>query len=517
MNLSQETLALIKGLRKDVTTAGIATGTGLNFFYLEQQAKNIYPVFYPILASTPRVNPMFNGMKVGGLATNWKAIVGIDAGGYPAVSEGNRNSFMNVTERNYASTYKFLGKDIQTSFQAQQTGLGLDDNIALSQLSLLNALLNDEERMILYGNSGPASVGGNGYALGTTGTPTSVQSNVTGANVTASAQNYVFCVALTPWGVQLATSTGVRLPFVRTNADGSQDTINGGTAIRSAVANSVVTDGTHKSITASVTASVGAAGYAWYLNQAANTASGAYFVGVTSTPTVIITVTPPTTNQQANAVDATSSKDLTTDNSYNLLDFDGITTWHFGTFGSSQPAYLADMGGAGFTSNGDGTIKEFEDCADFLWKNYKASVDKIYTGGSLIQSASRAVMTGASTTGAQRLIIERGGDGSVAGGQIIRTYHWKYSTSGAPKDVQVVTHPWLPDGMVLFDINNNPYPAAGDAIPAVRRIVSLEDHFSIKWPYRKLQHEIGVYCFETMQHYLPFCGGILTGVANKVN
>ncbi len=50
--------------------------------------------------------------------------------------------------------------------------------------------------------------------------------------------------------------------------------------------------------------------------------------------------------------------------------------------------------------------------------------------------------------------------------------------------------------------------------PAVRRIATLEDHFSIKWPYRRLQHEVGVYCFETLQHYLPFSIGILTGVGN---
>src|SRR6185437_6811498 len=104
MNISEETLALLKGLRKDTTTAGISIATGLNYFYLEPQAKNIYPVFYPLLASTPRVNPMFNGMRVGGTAVNWKAVVGIDAVGYPAVSEGNRNAYMNITERDYSST-----------------------------------------------------------------------------------------------------------------------------------------------------------------------------------------------------------------------------------------------------------------------------------------------------------------------------------------------------------------------------------------------------------------------------
>ena len=517
MNLSEETLALIKGLRKDTTTQGIGIGTGLNFYYLEPKAKNIYPVFYPLLASTPRVNPMFNGMKIGGSAVNWKAIVGIDAGGYPAISEGNRNAFMNLTTRNYASTYKYLGKDTEVSFQAQQTGLGFDDNIALSQLAMLNALLNDEERMLAFGNSGPASVGGNGYALGTTSTPVIAQSNVTGANVTASAQNYVFAVALTPWGVTLAGSTGVKLPFLRTNADGSTDIINGGTGVISAVSNSVVTDSSHKSITVTVPATVGAVGYAFYLNQAANTKSGAYFVGVSPYPGIVITATPPTTNQQANATDSGSNKDLTTDNSYNLLDFDGITTWGFGTSGSSQPAFLADAGGKGFTSNGDGTIAEFEAVADYLWLNYKISIDAIYLGGTLIQAASKAVLTSSSGPGAQRLIIDRDGSGATIGGQIVSDYNWKYSSTATRKVVPMRAHPWIPQGVVLFDITTNPYPAAGDAIPAVRRIVSLEDHFSIKWPYRKLQHELGVYAFETLEHYIPFGMGIYTGFSNTVN
>src|ERR1039458_1485537 len=86
-NLSTETLDLLKGLRKDVTTQGLSIATNLNFYFLEPQAKNIYPVFYPLLASIPRVNPMFNGQRVGGTGVNWKSIVGIDAGGYPSLSD----------------------------------------------------------------------------------------------------------------------------------------------------------------------------------------------------------------------------------------------------------------------------------------------------------------------------------------------------------------------------------------------------------------------------------------------
>lgn len=507
MSLSQATLERIRSLRKDNSTTGITTGTGLNFYYLEPTAKNLYPVFYPILATTPRANPMFGGQKVGGLGVNWKAIVGIDQGGYPAISEGNRNAFMKFKERDYYSAYKSLGKDTQVSFQAEQTGLGFEDNIALAQLSELNALLNDEERMVLFGNSGS---GGNGFQLGTTPTPVCA-TTTTGGTVATGLTCYLFCVALTAWGAYLATSTGVQTPFTRTNADGSQDVINGGTAAVSAVSNSASTSTNASTITGTVAAVNGAVAYAWYVNTTDNTAANAVFSQVTPYPKVTITALPAGTNQKANATG------LSTDNSANALDFDGMLTWTFGAATSSQPSYVKDLGGAGLTSNGDGSIAEFETVLDYLWQNYKITVDKIYVGGALIGAVSKAIMTAAAGPGAQRMVFESNAAGQLVGGTKVVQYRSKYSTSGAAKVLDVMTHPWLPDGVIYFDLINNPYPAAGNSIPAVRRIMSLEDHFSIKWPYRKLQHELGVYCFETLQNYIPFGTAVLTGVANKVN
>jgi hypothetical protein len=530
MNRLEEMMALVKSLKKDVTTSGVATTTGLNFYYLEQKAKEIYPVFYPLLQSIPRANPMFNGMRVGGTAVNWKALVGIDANGYPAVSEGNRNAYMKFTERDYSSTYKFLGKDTNVSFQAQQTGLGFEDNIALAQVAMLNALLNDEERMVLYGNSGPSGSGGNnGFALGTT--PTPVGTNVTTGGAIANATTLtVYCIALTGWGIQLSTAVGLSLPFTRSNADGSQDQINGGTAIISAAATGIVaTANTTTHVTMKVAAVVGALGYAWYVGTAAGTAN-AKFAGITGFPVADINdgVTAASvgsgtslpylgvaTPQLANASNAIGS--FTTDWSYNNLDFDGLLTWTANAASAAQPSYWKDLGGLGLTSNGDGTIKEFEDVADFLWNSYKLTYDKIYLGGNLVNAVSKGIMTAAAGPGAQRITFESNNAGQIVGGSKVVQYRSKYSTTGAAKVVDVVTHPWLPAGVVYFDLINNPYPAAGGAIPSVRRIMSLEDHFSIKWPYRNLRHELGVYCFETIEHYIPFGTASLTGVANKVN
>lgn len=317
----------------------------------------------------------------------------------------------------------------------------------------------------------------------------------------------------------MASSTAVKLPFTRTNADGSQDVINGGTSVISAVSNSVVTDSTHTSIKASVTPTNGAVAYAWFLSQNASpTTANAYLSQISSTSATVLTVYS-NTNQAANAQSSTVSGaagNLTADHSANSLDFDGLLTWCFNQVGGSSPSYVKDLAGAGFTSNGDGTIAEWEAVADYLWNNYKISIDAIYLGGTLIQAASKAILTSSSGPGAQRIILDRGPKGEITGGQIVSEYNWKYSGTATRKVVPVRPHPWLPQGVVYFDLTTNPYPAAGNAIPAVRRIVSLEDHFSIKWPYRKLQHELGVYAFETLEHYIPFGSAVLTSVSNKV-
>lgn len=512
--MSQERIAeLLKALRKDATTPGITTGTGLNFFNLETQAKAIYPVFYPLLASIPRIQPMVNGVKVGGTGVNWKAITSIDAGGYPATSEGNRNAFMQYTEKDYFAPFRYLGKETNVSFPAERTGEGFNDNLGTAQISLLNALLNDEERMILYGNSGPNGTnGGNGYALGTTPTPVA---SLVASGAIANAVNCSFrCIALTPWGVQMASTTGAKLPFSRANADGSTDTINGGTGVLSASSAVVVTGSGNNSVKGVVAAVVGAVGYAWYLDSTDATtpaAANAVFCGVTSIPTITVTVLPNGANQKANASNATG--DFTTDRSFNALDMDGLMTWGFNYAGASTPSYVLDLNGANLTTPGDGTINEWEAALDFFYSNYKITPDRVYLGGTLIDAVSKRILGAGNANAVTKLNFTRDDAGNLVGGSFSVAYRSKYG-GGQMKQLDVISHPWLPNGTILFDLINNPYPAAGNAIPTVRRIVTLEDHFSIKWPYSRLRHEVGVYAFQTMQHYLPFGIGILTGVGN---
>jgi hypothetical protein len=499
----QELTELIKTLRKDATTSGIEVGTGLNFYLLEPQAKQIYPVFYPLLASIPRVPPTLAGTLAGGDGVHWKAITGIDSDGYPATSEGNRNAVMNLTEKDYFAAFKYLGKETEVTFPAQASGRGFEDNVGLAQIALLNALLNDEERMILFGNSGSS---GNGFQLGTAPTPTVA---VAAGGSIPDGTYKVRVIALTGWGVHLASATGVKAPFTRTNADGSQDVLNGGTsAISAASANAVCGTGSN-TINAEVVPVPGALGYAWYVG----TAGDETFLKVTSGPKVTITALPPGTNQKFNATG------LNTDNSANDLDFDGLLTWAFNyaPADSGQAvagnSYWKDLGGANLNGAGDGTITEFEDALDFLWTQYKLSPDRIWVGGTLIRAVAAKILAAGVDKSVTRLTFDYSAAEKLVGGSFAVAYRSKYGP-GQVKTLDVMTHPWMPEGVIYFELINNPYPAAGNAIPAVRRIVTLEDHFSIKWPYRRLKHEVGVYCFPTLENYIPFGAAVLTGVGN---
>ncbi len=513
-SLSPEIRALIASLRKDVTSSTISTTSGLNYYFLEEQAKNIYPVFYPLLASIPRTAPMQRGVKVGGPAINYKGIVAIDPGGYPGLSEGNRNSLLSVTERDFAASYKWLGKDTAVTFQAEQTGLGLDDNVGLAQLGALNALLNAEERMILWGNSGTA---GNGYALGTCNTPTLADAGaVAGATLPSTTFYKVYAVALAGWGIDLATATGVQPTFSRTTANGVTETVSGGVGAISAVSNEIELTATGHGLTATVTAQTGALGYAWYLGSAAatggETAATSYFVGITAAPTITITAQPADTNQNA------AASGLSSDNSFSSLDFDGIISWIVGAAaqGTSQSPYFKNLGGTSLTSNGDGTIAQIETALQYMWQNFKIAPDYILCSIDQAQPITTAILNGGANS-ATRVFFNMSQTGGIQGGSFTSEYRSKFSVSGLAKPLPVRVHPWLPSGTILLYTVNNPYPAAGGSIPSVLRVVALEDHFGLRYPFTTLEYSMGVYCFETLQNYIPFAHALLCGIGSASN
>ncbi|HKT10641.1 MAG TPA: hypothetical protein VJW77_02325 [Terriglobia bacterium] len=490
--LTQETLQRIGKLQKDATTTGISTATGLLWYNLEPLARRLYPVWFPLLNSVPRKKTDRPGNAI-----HWKAITNVSIGD-PGTSEGNRNALMTFTEKDYLATYKYLGGESSVTFPAQYGSQGFDDAIGIANVNRLFGLMNQEERVLLFGNSGTAT-GDNGFQLGTASAPTI--STTTGGTIT-QADFTVYIVALTGWGtsanpITVGSGKGLLTSATRTNADGSTDTIYGGISAISAASNLVAP--TAQAVKVVCTPIKGAVAYAAYVSTSATpTTANAFFLGIYPSSTFTITSLPTiSSNQAANAAG------LSTDNSANPLHFDGLMTWGF-TGGYSQ-----DLAGSNLTADGSGGIVEFETVLQYLWDNFKLSPDAISVGGSKLINSIRTKILAGGSTDALRIFQNFNTAGEVVGGGLVRGYRVQY-TGGPAKVIPLELHPWQPEGTIFFDIRQNPYPESNVAAP--REMDVMADHFSIYWPLQSLNWQVGTYVFETLKHYVAFGSAVLTSV-----
>jgi len=508
---------------KDASGTGIFSTLGLNAYNLEQEAKSLVPYLFPLTNSIPRVVS-----EVGGPGVNWKAVLQVQ-NPFITVPEAVRAPNTTFLEKDYQSNFKTNGAEVPVSWFAQETGRGFQDNQAFAQFSALNSFLTSQERKILYGNSGPS---GNGYALGTAVTP--VASLVTGGSIPSSTVVSLWIVGLTPFGMyaQSGATTGITPQLSAVNTNGTTVTASGGTSIISAGSNSVQVTGGNLSVSGTWTDMIGANGYAVFVNStdatlspnSPGTLANAVFATVVDTNAVTITALPAGTNQKGNAAG------LNTDYSFDANDFDGLLPWTkswsasgtqaTGAYAGFQAYYQTQNGGV-LHANGDSTIQEFNTIASYLYDNFKTAPDAIWVspqtvnGKSMIQVLTNLMLAGSSGagSGAQRIILDLKEDGGFEGGKTADAYLWPYSYNAKSRAIPVETHPWLPNGTILFQMKNNPYPQAAGKIPAAFELHALRDTFSIVWPFTKLQTEVGVYNFLTTKNYLPHTQAVLQNIA----
>jgi hypothetical protein len=303
-------------------TKAYTQSLGLVNYDLEPGAKLLFPWGAEI---TPLRNEVPRRKGNGDVAHRWKQITAINSTKLPpGVSEGNRSGVVTTVESDMLSSYAGLGLEDYVTFEAEYASEGFDDVLALASENLLKALMISEEQMILGGNSS--------VALGTPATPT--LSTATTGGALSNGTFYVGVVALTNDGAyRAAVATGVVQTIVRSNADGSTDTINGGTSTPSAVANTTLAGGTATQTLGMTTAVIqGAVAYAWYIGTAAN---HQYLAAITTINSYVLTTAVPANTFQDFATLAA------TDNSRVLTyGFDGLM-YQSGFKAGSNAYYLA--------------------------------------------------------------------------------------------------------------------------------------------------------------------------------
>ena len=484
MQATQDTLALIKGAFltpvADAVNKAFTQGTGLVNYDLQPAALQLYPVLTPLRNRIPRV------AGNGGTATNWKAITAINTGGLSlGISEGNRNATIATATANYVAAYKGLGLEDNVSFEADYAGQGFDDIKAKAVLGLLRAVMIGEERLILGGNSS--------IALGTTSTPTVVGS-VTGGTLAAQTISVV-CVALTLEGWRSSSvAGGLPLSAARTNADGTIDAVNQGTAIKSSAGTAVLSTAT-SSFTATLAAPInGAAAYAWYWGVA-----GAELLGaITSLNTITVTT---------NAAGAqNASAGFTADKSINSLVFDGLRTQIMSVGSNAYNVALPTVAGLGtaMTTDGAGGINEIDAGFAYFWNNSRLSPTEMYVSGLTLLAMNKLVIANGGAP-LIRFSMDSGG-AQINAGTVIGTYLNKITNT----QVKLTVHPDMPDGEVLFYSDNVPYPLSG--VSNILQVKTRRDYYQIEWPLRTRKYEYGVYADEVLQNYFPPAFGILKNI-----
>lgn len=472
------------GLEKATFDQPGSATTGLNFYDLEAGAKFLVPVLTPLRNSIPRVSGR------GGTQANWKAITGINTGKVRlGVSDGNRGGVIDVTTTDYSAVYRGIGLEGSATFEATYAAQGFDDARAQAGLRTLQSVMIGEEALILGGNGS--------LALGTTGTP-SLSAATTGGTL-ATATLSVICVALSLDGlINGSIAGGIQASITRTNPDGSTDTYGGGAAQKSSNATVSVT-GPTGSVTASVAAKNGAAGYAWFWGAAGSEVLGA----ITTINSVSITATAAGTQTAASLPSA--------DWSVNALVFDGLMTMCWKGMGSYTKTLPTGTAGAGtpLTGDGAGGIVEIDDALQWWWDNLRLSPDTIWVNSQEARNISRKILAG-NATSAQRFVFDSVQQ-AIGGGIMVRTYLNRFSMGGG-QELQIKIHPNIPAGTILFTSSTIPYPLSN--VGNVIQIKTRQEYYQIEWPLRSRKYEYGVYADEVLQHYFPPSMGVICNIGN---
>lgn len=501
---ARQTLELLKQaqgnpdseLAKAWTQSASAT-SGITAYDLEAPSKKLYPVITPLRNEIPRVSGK------GGIQANWRAVTGVNTGQMlPYVSQGNRSGVIATSTQDYTAAYKGLGLEDYVTFEADYAGENFEDVKALAVEGLLRAMMIAEEKVILGGNTS--------FALANTPTPTLSSAN-SGGSLTGNVSYGVGCVALTFEGYMLAAvNTGVVQSYVRTNADGTSDTINGGTAQPSAQANVTTAVSSNVStISASVTAVAGAVAYAWFWGLAAgNLTLGA----ITTINSVRITaaaagasVSPGTANFNALAA---SSK------AQNSLAFDGLLTFaQQSSLGSYQGVLGTGTAGTGtpLTSDNAGGIVEIDAALKSFWDLYRLSPTTLWVNSQEMNNIGLKILAASSSNpGAQRFVFNAD-QGMLGGGVVVKEYLNKFAMDGNTV-LKIRLHPNMPPGTMLFTTSKLPYPLSN--VTNVLQMRMRRDYYQIEWPQTSRKYQYGVYEDGVLQNFFPPSQGIITNIAN---
>lgn len=518
-------------LAKSSTTEGLTTGLDLVFIDLRAPAYMLDPIYTPIRNTTPRWDKVNAGY---GVQPQWKAITAIDATGqFPGVSEGNTNAYGSFTEVNYSSPYVTLGTDDFVTYEGISAGEGYEDILGDGKMWELLRFVRMQERSYLGGAGTTASNGA--LQLGTTGTPVGVLSALNNAKfvtgvLPVGSYAAAYAVSLNYRAAVNSSNTvaaGITTQYLRSNADGSADTINGGTAIVSAASNVVgpTVTGT-KTITFNIPPAAGVWGVAWFIEINTTTTftpnpALAKLSGISVGQSWFNYYGQTQGTQTAAYAGSGGYAGFASDLSTNALDMDGLLTiasnsnYTAGLPTFTYPASAAqtalaggvDLHGAGLTNGGlVGSITEVDNILYAIQQAALTSPTRIYLSTDQVAGFRSAFMVGATGSTAINYFFQGGGpqedDSGISVNQHIAKYHNIFALAGG-QFIDVIQHPYLPAGTILFDVDNLGIAYDNSRLGETRGVFVRRDTYGIEFAQTSRKYPFGVFSEEVLAVKTP--------------
>ena len=515
-------------LAKSSTTTGITTSLGLNFIDLRAPAYMLDPIFTPIRNTTPRWDKVNAGY---GVQPQWKAITAIDSSNqFPGVSEGNTNSYGSFTDVNYSAPYVTLGTDDFVTYEGISASEGYEDALGDGKMWELLRFVRQQERSYIGGAGTTASNGA--LQIGTTNTPVGVLSSLNNAAfvtgvLPVGSYAAAYAVALNYRAATNPNNTvanGIVTQYLRSNADGSADTINGGTAIVSAASNVVgpTVSGT-KTVQFSCTPQNGVWGYAWFVQINTTTTftpakASALLSGFTSGSSFNYYGQTQGTQTAAYA-GAGGYAGFASDLSTNALDMDGLLTiasnsnytTGLPTFtypaNSTQTALAGgvDLHGAGLTNGGlVGSITEIDTVLYSIQQAALTSPTRIYLSTDQVAAFRSAYLVGATGAPQANFFFPNGGrdTADIAINNYIAQYDNVFALGGNHM-IDVIQHPYLPAGTILFDVDNLGIAYENSRLGETRGVFVRRDTYGIEFAQTSRKYPFGVFSEEVLAVKTP--------------
>ena len=447
--------------------------------YLMRLAKLMLPLYAGLRRRLPADTP-----TTGSNQATWRSQLGfgaLDFASMMSIAEAAIGDTPPTSFLTFNAAYRDTAINDAVTLKAIAAARGYDDPLQIAVIRAMTAVLQGEERNIIGSNYDALSV------------PVVTASGSTSGG-TLAAGSYCFGVTALTYRGWLAKSVG------DTTGSGAIGETNAGLSGSTAAVSLVI--GSGSSVVLTWPAIAGAVAYNVYSGSTGQTGSAGIYLKTVTVNKCAVTAAAsgssfaPTTNKSANVY------------GYNgLINWAELTTVYSNTIAGKQT--LTDNAGAGLTAE-NGGIKEFDAILEALWTNWQVTPSLIVCSPKMSKTITGKIL---SLNSASTYRIEVGNErGAINGAMMVTGYTNSFApfADGSPRYLDILPHPYMPNGSLLFLMETIPYPMSRESRGFALDVLIPYTYFPLA--QTTIQYPFALTLSEVLECFHPSAQTALVGV-----